>query len=261
MRLLQYNIWDGCHDRQRYQKLHDFLVRESYDIVGFNELKFWTTEDLKQNMSDCGYPYTRFLGMESSAYSIGMASKYPIEILMTKETEPFHHGMLHVKIKHLHFIITHLSPVSSERREREAIFIGDYVKKIPEPLILMGDLNTLSPLDKENYEKIDLFAKLNATDHGRKCHLKDGGINYQPMQTLLDAGLHDVGEYKVLDISMPTKVHENYKERRHVRIDYVLVNDPILNENPKARVVRTKELEQVSDHYPVECELDVEIES
>lgn len=260
MRLLQYNIWDGCHDAQRYQQLHDFLVRESYDIVGFNELKFWTAEAFKRKMSDSGYPHTRFLSMETSAYAIGVASKYPIEVVMTKETEPLHHGMLHVKIGHLHFIITHLSPASSEHRERETVFIGDYVKEIAEPLILMGDLNTLSPLDKEHYEKINLFEKLNETEHGRKCHLKEGAINYQPMQTLLEAGLHDVGEYQKLDHSMPTKVHENYKQRRHVRIDYVLVNEQLLNKKLKARVIRTAELEKVSDHYPVECELDVEIE-
>src|SRR5690625_6157600 len=49
--------------------------------------------------------------------------------------------------------------------------------------VCSSDLNTLSPLDRVNYEEIDLFAKLNATEHGRKCHLKDGDINYQPMQT------------------------------------------------------------------------------
>lgn len=254
MRVLQYNIWDGCHDEERYDQLHHFLVEKSYDVVGFNELKSWTETEFTQKMKACGYDYSYFFAMETSAYPIGIASKTPIETILTNEKDPFYHGMMHVKIANIHFIVAHLSPFTGEHRERETNYIAEYTKSIDGPLIVMGDLNTLSPLDKVHYDEMELLERLSATERGRECHMKNGEINYQPMQTLLDAGLHDVGRVDQLDYSMPTKVHANYKKRRYVRLDYVLVNDQLLEKKPSAQIIRNSEVEYISDHYPIECE-------
>lgn len=258
MRILQYNIWDGCHDAERNKQLKKFLIKESYDIIGFNELKYWNDVDFKKAMKACGYNHCAFLEMSSSLYSIGIASKTPIETVKTFDTEPFHHGLLHVKTAQLDFIVTHLSPFSAEHRERETAFIADYVPQIDGRVVVMGDMNTLSPLDKIHYDKMGIKEVLNASENSQRRHIKNGKINYQPMQNLLDAGLHDVGAFEEqLDYSMPTKVHPNFKDRLYVRIDYVLVNTKLLKKNPRAHIIRNKEVEMISDHYPIECQLDL----
>ncbi len=80
MRILQYNIWNGCHDAERNKQLKEFLIKESYDIIGFNELKYWNDVDFIKAMKACGYNHCAFLEMSSSLYSIGIASKTPITL-------------------------------------------------------------------------------------------------------------------------------------------------------------------------------------
>lgn len=257
MRILQYNIWDGCHEPERYEQLHHLLVEQSYDVVGFNELTNWTTEMFTNTMTDIGYEYSTFFAMETSNYPIGIASKQPIDMIVANEDDPFHHGMLHVKTAGIHFVMTHFSPFSSEHKEREADYIARYIKDIKEPLMLMGDLNTLSPLDRKHYEDMDMLEQLRKTKNPWSSQTKDGIINYKPMEKLLNTGLTDICYSEELAYSMPTKVHANYKERRYVRLDYMLVNDAVLKYKPQANMIHNHVVDYISDHYPIECHLDL----
>lgn len=257
MRVLQYNIWNGCHDQDRYKMLKYFLNKQSYDVISFNELKYWSTTSFAEEMKKLGYEYTVFLGMSSSPYSMGIAAKTPIEEIMRKEDDPFHHGMLHVRMTGIDWVVTHLSPFSAAHREEETSYIANYMKCINRPAILMGDLNTLSPLDDIYYEKTGLRKRLNAHENSRQRHIKNEKINYEPMRNLLESGLHDIGRSEELDFSMPTKVHGEIENPRHVRIDYMLVNDQLLTHKPQAHVIRSSEVDTISDHYPVEGQLDL----
>lgn len=83
--------------------------------------------------------------MKSSPYKVGIMSKLPI-LLVEATEELFHHSSLHIKINKTHFFITHSSPHSDDHRAREA---GELAKQVnilqDEPVIVMGDLNALSP--------------------------------------------------------------------------------------------------------------------
>jgi exonuclease III len=249
MKILQYNILDGCKTLNRYQPFLYWLGNQNYDVVGFNELNDWTESEFQREMGKCGYPYCCLFEMESSPYFIGIASKFPIMKINRMEESPFHHGMLHVKINSINFIVTHLCPFESERRVKEAEAIVKYILPIQEPVVVMGDLNTFSPLDQDYYK----FDQIIEKERRSMQHIRNGEIDYQPMKILLDAGLHDVNSSEKFDYSMPTEIHQQ-ENPFYVRIDYILVNELLVAKKPSARMIRSSEVAKLSDHYPIECE-------
>lgn len=254
MKILQYNILDGCRNKERYGELTTWMKKKDYDVAGFNEMNDWTDAEFQEEMEKLGLLHTSLFVMESSRFHIGIASKFPIEKFAAFEEQPFHHGLLHVKINGIHFLITHFSPFESEYREREAEEVAEYIRKIGEPALLMGDLNTLSPLDASHYQKINELDRIMAAPFLVRQHLKGGEINYRPMQTLLDAGLHDI-LVRPFSYSMPTKIHANHKDRAHVRIDYMLANKALLEYVPEAHIIHDEDISATSDHYPIECHI------
>lgn len=258
VKIVQYNVLDGCRTDERYAMLFNWLKERDYDIAGFNEMNDWTEAEFQREMEKLGMPYTVLYRMESSRFSIGIASKWPIENIYMTDEAPFHHGLLHVKIQEIHFLVTHLSPFESTIREKEATEIADYIQSIHEPLMLMGDLNTLSPLDQDYYKNSGSKEKMLQRKFSKRQHIIDGEINYQPMQTLLDAGLHDIGKGESLDYSLPTKIKGELQDPIYVRIDYMLANQAMLKLNPSSTVIRDDQGNRISDHYPVQGQFEDE---
>lgn len=263
MQVLQYNILNGCRTDKRYQMLKEWLRSKDYDVIGFNEMNEWTADEFKNEMEKIRFPHTYLYEMDTSDYHIGIASKFPIEFINQVEDEPFHHGMIHVKIMDIHFIVTHFCPFESGYRELEADYISNYIQDIKDPLIAMGDLNTLSPLDKNYYEKKEVKEEINRRERMALQHTSKGDINYLPMETLLNSGLYDINDEEVIDYSVPTHIDgeamviENIENKIYARIDYILVNKPLLEKNPTAKVIRDKEITKVSDHYPIRCDFQL----
>lgn len=257
MKLLQYNVLEGCRTAERYTQLCQFLRTNPYDVIGFNELNDWTEDEFTIEMAKLGYRYSSLLEMESSQFHIGIAAKYPVTKIHSTEKAPFHHGMLHIKIEDIHFIITHLTPFESEKRERETKKLAEYVVAIDEPLVVMGDLNALSPIDRKFYKQENAIGKILENKFLIRQHIRDGEINYQPIQTLLDAGLYDTNFNETIDYSMPTKINPNHEQAAHLRIDYVLVNKYIKEHNPTSKIIRNDQLAVISDHYPIQCQWDM----
>lgn len=261
MNILQYNIWDGCREEDRYARLSDWLQKQNCDVIGFNELNEWTQTEFQMEMQKIGFPYSYLFEMETSPYLVGIASKWPVEIIECMEEEPIYHGLLHAKINGIHFVIVHLTPFESAHRERETEKIRGLISAIQAPVMVMGDFNTLSPLDEKHYREMNTYEILTETHRHTRQHIQDGSINYQPMEILLDAGLHDVIHSDTFQYSMPTKAKEQLTSPKYVRLDYVLVNNDLLKYNPTGEIVREPEVETLSDHYPVRCNLKTKIGS
>jgi hypothetical protein len=71
--------------------------------------------------------------------------------------DPFHHGLLHVKVAGVHILELHMSPNNSTQRQAEAALISNIVKGATgsvgagEPLVVLGDFNNLSPVDSQRH--------------------------------------------------------------------------------------------------------------
>lgn len=255
MRLLQFNILYGCRTDERLERFKRWMKQHhDYDVVGFNEMNDWTNEALRHEALDWGYPYSFLFETKTSPFYIGVISKSPIDIIECDETS-FHHGLVHAKIKGIHFFLTHLTPFDSVFREKEAEKIASLVTPIKEKVVVMGDLNTLSPLDDTYYQAIHAERYFASTDTS-SLQLRDGKINYRPMQILLDAGLFDSGYQKSFDFSLPTAIKSSSKATIKRRLDYILVNDAMRPFNPITRIIHDPEVDHLSDHYPVECLFD-----
>ncbi|KAJ1620410.1 hypothetical protein T492DRAFT_386753 [Pavlovales sp. CCMP2436] len=62
------------------------------------------------------------------------------------------------------------------------------------PVLLLGDLNTLSPLDAIEHRRVGLREKMGWDPPlANKFLAADGTLAYQPMNVLLDGGLVDLG--------------------------------------------------------------------
>lgn len=254
MKILQYNILDGCREEERYQRLSRWLKNGNYDVVGFNELNGWTQTEFAEKMKDTGFSHSCLFEMETSPYQVGIAAKWPIEVVEMIEEEPIYHGLLHVKINHVHFIIVHLTPFESEHREKETGQIAESINRIQEPLVLMGDFNTLSPLDETYYKSRHTYEKLLTKESPTRQHIKDNAINYRPMELLLESGLHDVcADSGTFQYSMPTHIKGELMDPIYLRLDYILVNHYLLEYSPSGEVVRGPDTDTLSDHYPVQC--------
>lgn len=250
MKIAQYNVLDGCRENARYEKLSEWIKNQQLDCIGFNELNEWTKAEFQQEMELLGFPYTFLYEMKTSPYYLGIASKLPLQLLHTEESPPLHHGFLHVKISSIHFIVIHFSPYESTIREQEAKRLMEYVKAITEPLMIMGDFNSLSPLDKDFYIKQNTREQILTRPFLTRQHIVNGEINFRPMEIFLQS-FHDIGFSGKLDYSMPTNIRDHQKNPIYVRIDYMLANSKLKEMNPTARIVRDAFTDVISDHYPI----------
>lgn len=252
MRVLQFNVLYGCRTENRLMPFSRWMEKQDYDVVGFNELNGWTGESFQQEAEKWGFSHTCLFEMKTSPFFIGVAAKSPVQQIDADESL-FYHGLLHVKVEGVHFFITHFPPIDSNRREEEAAEVVRRIRSVHGPVVLMGDLNTLSPLDHHQYKQSGAIETFLTTDYLSRQYVQDGVINYRPMQILLDAGLSDAGFNDSLDYSFPTPLKHKPKPEIKRRIDYVLVNDILRRRNPVANVIRNTEVEKLSDHYPIEC--------
>src|SRR5690625_1485347 len=203
MKLLQFNILDGCPEEDRSRKFDEWMTKQDYDVIGFNELNGWDGKKLEEKARSWGYDYSYIFEMKTSPYFVGVISKHPLEVIRTDE-ENFYHGLLHVKTMGTYILIAHLTPFESSNRESETAKIAEFVQEIKDPVVVMGDLNTLSPLYRDYYERENISAYLSKSEILSNQHIIDGEINYTPMNNLLKAGLYDVGFLGSFIGSFPT---------------------------------------------------------
>jgi exonuclease III len=249
--VLQYNLYEGCQEPKRLKRFEHWLKRQKVDVAVFNELNRWGKDEFQQAAFEWGFKYSFLFEMKKSPFFIGAVSKFPIEPIACIE-EPFHHGLLHVKTNNVHFMITHLSPADAAERENESFFISEHAKVLNEPLAVAGDLNTLSPLDSNFYLGNEVVFAEN--EQLARKFLKNGTINYRPMEILLEAGLKDVSDFNgCFRPTVPTPFNVDSMHALPLRLDYILANPILLKKDPVADVVVNKTTEKLSDHYPICC--------
>ena len=260
MRILQYNVLDGCeNDPERLGRLGAWLRAQAADVVGLNELNGWDAPPcIAARAAEWGYTAAELNVTGRSDYFVGVLARHPVTPVGKREVG-FAHGLLHVRICGVHFLITHLTPGRAADRENEAAIVAEIVGPITEPLVLMGDLNTLSPLDRDLHERGNLRELLQSDAGLRSKFLNAAGdINYTPMQRLLDAGLTDLGADVPVRHTVPTAVNTDKMHAAPMRLDYMLANAAFAESAGPARPLHSADTDRLSDHYPVGCQFGAE---
>jgi len=263
MKIISYNIWNGFeHTKAKADKFVHWIGQQQPDIVALEELVDFKEADVQQLAGSYGHQYSILL--KEKGYPVGITSRYPITLIKA-QVDSFWHGMLHVKIKDIDFIVTHLSPFSWKYRLKEAQQIVDYIKNNHlNNCMIMGDLNAYSPLDAIWLERKDHLRKnlLNWDQaHPEYGNMRGQRFDYSVLSTFMAAGFDDcIGrmvfpENKRVSFPTATLYGWNWGNSRLTavaeRLDYILLSESLSPLVKEVEVHNGPDLEGISDHYPV----------
>ena len=128
---------------------------------------------------------------------------------MLEDTERFERGLLVADVAGTRFMVAHLHAQDAVMRAKEAawvaVLIGKY-SKAGIPLVLLGDLNTISPLDANCATilgTVPALLRIGVPPYLRQKYLTDRGgsaanktskyaIDFRPFEILLASGLVDL---------------------------------------------------------------------
>lgn len=173
MRIITYNVLEGIlQDRERGDRIATWLTRVQPDIVAFQELNGFTPDRLRHYARRWGHHHSTLL--KEDGYSTGLTANRPIAPIR-RVREGFWHGLLCARTWGIWFYVIHFAPKSDRHaiRESEAQrVLAEISREIRQgdPVILLGDFNSLSPRDYPNYD----------------------GPYIQPIKQFLDAGFIDL---------------------------------------------------------------------
>lgn len=209
--VVQLNIADGSLGPRRDQMLAwlQSKAQAGVMVVGFCELVGWNTlhskTELVKNLpwlalraAHAGFVHSYVSKpYATNAYPVGLVSIYPMEVLHEWHAPQLQRGAVHVYIAalQLHVVVVHLHAHDATLRAQEAAWLMHMLQPIlarGERLVLMGDLNTLSPYDRRHHEAQGLLRLLERADHPvfsrlrKKFTTPDGQhMDYRAMQHFL----------------------------------------------------------------------------
>ena len=274
--LCSWNILGGGGNR--VEGIAEWIRQQGCDLVALQELNGWTEARLGTESAAWGHRYASLMHtkLEGDHYNFGISSRLPFEVV-AKQIDGFWHGLFHVRVPlqpsknetakaALDVFLTHLNPRSAADRRKEVRQIAAMTQGLG-LFLIMGDLNSLSPLDRPYYDRSGVPVLLRShADLQSKYMTEEGLVDYEPIQLLMDIS-HDL-DYYGLDYdqaggewfqhSVPTPMNDDYMHATKLRIDYVFASELIFDHNVKScGIVTSPELDHLSDHYPVVCHFEL----
>ncbi len=267
VKILSYNVLyglqkDSVENIERYKQLIKDLQP---DIVATQEMNGWTQKTLEELAKDYGHPYA--LQSKETGFPVALTSKTPM-VNFKKVTENMWHAYIYAKVNGIHIFVIHFSPFSYQKRLEEVTNIIAQAAEIPldEPILIMGDFNSMAESDREHYgDNLAKGMKKSEEKHAHIRNLNNGQIDYSVLNKLKDAGFKD--SYRLLNkdfaSSMPTfkDGNGNIKQTQSgtpKRIDFLWCNDVAARRVITSTVLKNAQTHYISDHYPVYVELAVE---
>lgn len=250
LKVLSYNVLEGMKldKANNYDNFVAWVSEQAPDILALEETNGFTKETLTALSTRWGHPYAEMC--KESGYPVSITSKHPIEVV-SRILDGVWHGGIHVKIKGINVLVLHLYPFSyapagsdaangdAYRLEEIQTYLDNTIRKHPEETywLMMGDFNSLSPLDKNDMAPGSTF-------------------NYLVHQSILDNGYRDpIREMNINFVRSTPTVYggwtgatESYKGSR---IDFIYASGEAMRNMLNARILMDDFTDHHSDHYPV----------
>ncbi|MBR6058333.1 MAG: carbohydrate binding domain-containing protein [Victivallales bacterium] len=245
-RILAYNVEIGFNNASKLLETAEWIRSYDPEVILFQEIARQDSKGFAEMARLWGHSYAA-VAKPFTDYSIALTSKHPFEMIETR-TVDLHHGYVIAKIHGVYFMSIHTSPFDFKRRIHETAIYARRIKPLldaGEKLIMMGDFNNYSPLDKERFddrlEKMDPV-KREAYIKGRGKNMNNGKYDYVSTQQLLDVGLIDVG-YTWM---------KEHNIRYSSRIDLALLSPNLKDDVVESYVEfpKWKYFREFSDHWP-----------
>ncbi len=255
--IISYNVLEGFNTgaserfpdgAERREAVSNWLAEQAPAIVGFQELNRYTQDRLAEESRAWGHGHAATV--KEGGFIVGLTSREPIEVV-ERHLDGMHHGLLHARTMGIDCFVVHLSPFKAKHRQREAEMI---VKRTTaamdagKPVIVMGDFNALSPVDRAAYDdNAALLERMRRSDarHSHVENLIDDNIDYRVMQAFLDAGLVDLFAQHRNGDPMPGKR----------RIDFILASPDLAARLVDAAWHTEPKFNAMSDHPPTTATL------
>ena len=180
--------------------------------------------------------------LKKGGFPVGLTSSQAIEVI-ERRVKGFHHGYLHCKTHGIHFFVVHFWP----RKYWEVDWILDKAAPLiegGEKVIILGDFNGNSRKDEE-------FLIANATLRKRDFTFVDK-VEAKGFVDIVHK--HDpkakISQPSTITIPRWSKNMEELKLKRY-RIDFVFANRTFAEQSHSGTISLAKEIETISDHYPV----------
>lgn len=261
MKLISYNVYWGMRQdsTENKTKFAEWIKEQNPDILALQEMNGFSQQDIQKLAESYGHPYA-FIVREpfadgSISFPVAITSKYPI-VNVNRVVENTIHGFIMAEIEGYHFIVTHFHPFSSEKRGYEIDQILATVKSKPADWkwLFMGDLNSVSPLDKSEYDN-NLLRDFIREDRKKRPHnqnLKDNELDYSIQQKILDDSFVDAFKISHTEFvpSAPTKLFYD-QSTFPLRYDYLYISSNMKNDVVKCEIIKDDFTDVYSDHYPV----------
>ena len=234
IRVISYNILNALGDKNGREKmLISWLKENNPEVSAFQELPNISQEQFLNYAKQWGHNYAVILNEHGCP--LGITSKSPIEV-KGKITKEFWHSLLHVKTYGMDFLVTHLNPASWEGRLKEAHFISNYLEKNKiDSLVIMGDLNTHSPIDADYLENNSFLLPM--TRGGKESkNFPNGNFDYFTISHLSGIPLIDpmpsfVKAEKRMSFPSPLLMYRSNqinRQKHSERIVFILVSPKIM---------------------------------
>lgn len=255
LRVLSYNILEGMKldSTKGKQQFVNWVKDQDPDIFAIQEANKFTAESLAELAKSYGHNYSVLV--KEKGYPTALTSRFPITDV-EKINENITHGYITAKVNGYNIVVLHLNPHHYDVRRKEMAAILTKIKenKATKKLIMMGDFNSHSPLDKANYADGALVKRFKDAKKKYSFHnnLVNGEeIDFEVQGSILDFGLVDI--IKHLADGDP----ENAKEinpAKH-RIDYIYVSKDLRSKVVRGKFIRDDFTKKFSDHLPIIIEL------
>jgi exodeoxyribonuclease-3 len=269
LKIMTYNIWNGFDwgkDSIRKENTIEWIKSQKPDVLALQELCNYTEEMLKEDALKWGHQHVVLLKTEG--YPTALTSNRPIS-LKERIADPFWHGLLHCEAYGIDFYIVHLSPADCDIRLNEARLVTERIKKSKNnSYIILGDFNSLSPLDAYWMEKnADLKNRILQNKNEKYSNLRMGEFDYSVISEFLACPAVDLclGRIELHEAyTFPTPALKGkfnqtsqtiiaYRER----IDYILASPALALRCKKVEIFNQEKTHMLSDHYPMMAEFKI----
>lgn len=255
-KILSYNIWDGfAGGKEEQTRFVNWMATQNLDVAALQELVGISEADLKKLAKKWGHSYVALV----QENGIGLTSKYPIQNVRSAQD-----GYLYAETGGMGFYVVSFATDEIQQRIASAEKLLTNLKNstLPNYYMVLGDFNSYSPQDSATYAQRYRYLSESAQAEQIQKRLESytKTETYQPMRLFEQAGLKDViglaHRYGGATATYPTEVFGPMSENNRHRVDYLLANAALLSHLKRAEVIRSKETDYLSDHYPLVVTLE-----
>ena len=244
-KIVNWNVLYGFNHKKSVKQGANWIKKQAADVVALQELNGHNQVGFKELAAEWRHDHAAILKKEG--FPVGLTSNQPIEVI-ERRVKDFHHGYLHCKTHGIHFFVVHFWP----GKYWEADWILDKTAPLierGEKVIILGDFNGNSRKDED-------FLIANATLRKRDYTFVDK-VEAKGFVDIVHK--HDpeakISQPSPITIPRWTKDLEELKLKRY-RIDFVFADKSFAEQSHSGTISLAREIETISDHYPVIVEFN-----